>query len=169
MRRLKKLSKSHSVTGTQESDAAPTTTAATTTAPDAATLTDANGNGGSVNKDTLLNTDIFKHFDKSGRNELYVAVLRMSYMRINFLCTHFPFSSLKYLKQQLQDSPESPVFDRHGTFKRGISNAIYELLWQALRYKLKKDVVLHVLTDVVVSTAHAGHLKPNIYNLISYF
>lgn len=90
-------------------------------------------------------------------------------MRINILCIHFPFSSLKYLKQQLQDSPESPVFDRHGTFKRGISNAIYELLWQALRYKLKKDVVLHVLTDVVVSTAHAGHLKPNIYNLISYF
>lgn len=32
-----------------------------------------------------------------------------------------------------------------------ISHAIYELLWQALRFKLKKDVVLHVLTDVVVS------------------
>lgn len=77
MRRLKKLSKSHSVTGTQESDAAPTTTTATT-APDAATLTDANGNGGSVNKETLLNTDIFKHFDKSGRNELYVASSKIS-------------------------------------------------------------------------------------------
>ncbi|XP_043865213.1 THO complex subunit 2 isoform X1 [Drosophila mojavensis] len=142
MRRLKKLSKSHSVTGTQESDAAPTTTTATT-APDAATLTDANGNGGSVNKETLLNTDIFKHFDKSGRNEF-----------------------LKYLKQQLQDSPESPVFDRHGTFKRGISNAIYELLWQALRYKLKKDVVLHVLTDVVALHKEFPSLILDVVNIL---
>ncbi|XP_030241352.1 THO complex subunit 2 isoform X1 [Drosophila navojoa] len=142
MRRLKKLSKSHSVTGTQESDAAPTTTTATT-APDAATLTEANGNGGSVNKETLLNTDIFKHFDKSGRNEF-----------------------LKYLKQQLQDTPESPVFDKHGTFKRGISNAIYELLWQALRYKLKKDVVLHVLTDVVALHKEFPSLILDVVNIL---
>ncbi|XP_023179884.2 THO complex subunit 2 [Drosophila hydei] len=143
MRRLKKLSKSHSVTGTQENDASPTTVTATTTAPDAAALTDANGDGGSASKETLLNADIFKHFDKSGRSEF-----------------------LKYLKLQLQDSPESPVFDRHGTFKRGISNAIYELLWQALRFKLKKDVVLHVLTDVVALHKEFPSLILDVVNIL---
>lgn len=71
MRRLKKLSKSHSVTGTSENDAAATTTAA---AAAAATVTDTNGGSTatSPSKENLLNTDIFKHFDKTGRSELYV-------------------------------------------------------------------------------------------------
>lgn len=73
MRRLKKLSKSHSVTGTSENDAAAaaTTTAAAATA---ATVTDTNGGSSatSPSKENLLNTDIFKHFDKTGRSELYV-------------------------------------------------------------------------------------------------
>ncbi|EDW71305.1 THO complex subunit 2 [Drosophila virilis] len=139
MRRLKKLAKSHSVTGTQENDAAATATATTAAAAsDPAAPTDANGGG-----DTLLNVDIFKHFDKSGRSEF-----------------------IKYLKQQLQDSPESPVFDQHGTFKHGISNAIYELLWQALRYKLKKDVVLHVLTDVVALHKEFPSLILDVVNIL---
>lgn len=74
MRRLKKLSKSHSVTGTSENDAAAT---ATTTTAAAAAVTDSNGGSSStattsLSKETLLNTDIFRHFDKTGRSELYV-------------------------------------------------------------------------------------------------
>lgn len=42
-----------------------------------------------------------------------------------------------------------------------ISHAIYELLWEALRFKLKKDVVLHVLTDVVVSKTKKSNLVWN--------
>ncbi|XP_034472414.1 THO complex subunit 2 [Drosophila innubila] len=142
MRRLKKLSKSHSVTGTGENDA---TAAATTTAAEAA-VSDTNGGGNiatNTPKETLLNVDIFKHFDKTGRSEF-----------------------LKYLKLQLQDSSESPVFDRNGVFKHGISNAIYELLWQALRYKLKKDVVLHVLTDVVALHKEFPSLILDVVNIL---
>ncbi|XP_017854857.1 THO complex subunit 2 isoform X2 [Drosophila busckii] len=147
MRRLKKLSKSHSVTGTQETDGSATTAATTTAAAASTDAAEADTNGGSsvanTLKETLLNADIFKHFDKSGRSEF-----------------------LKYLKQQLQDTPDSPVFDRNGTFKLGISNAIYQLIWQALRFKVKKDVLLHVLNDVVALHKEFPSLILDVVNIL---
>ncbi|KAH8271933.1 hypothetical protein KR044_011838, partial [Drosophila immigrans] len=145
MRRLKKLSKSHSVTGTAENDAAAAATAAATsaTAADATMLETNGGSGGGGANETLLNAEIFKHFDKTGRSEF-----------------------LKYLKQQLLDSAESPVFDRDGAFKHGISQAIYELLWQALRYKIKKDVLLHVLSDVVALHKEFPSLILDVVNIL---
>ncbi|XP_030383564.1 THO complex subunit 2 [Scaptodrosophila lebanonensis] len=133
MRRFKKLTKSHSVTEA-----------------DTAVAENENGSSAirvrettSMANETLLNLEIFKHFDKSGRSEF-----------------------VKYIKQQLQDKPDSPVFDCNGAFKQGISNAIYELLWQALRFKLKKDSVLHVLTDVVALHKEFPSLILDIINIL---
>ncbi|XP_068150279.1 THO complex subunit 2 [Drosophila tropicalis] len=147
MRRLKKLSKSHSVTGTLEIDgngSATATNCAGEGGDTASAAMDTNTNGnGSGGKDALFNPEIFKHFDKSGRSEF-----------------------MKYLKQQIQDCPDSPVFDRNGIFKQGISNAIYELLWQAIRHTHKKDLVLHVLIEVVALHKEFPSLILDVVNIL---
>ncbi|EDW44536.1 GM23696 [Drosophila sechellia] len=136
MRRLKKLK---SVTGAQDGvgggDAAATATADNRTSE----LSDTNGaaasSGAGGKKPGTLNPEVFKHLDKSGRSEF-----------------------LKYLKQQLQDAADTPVYDKNGVFKQGISNAIYQLLWQTLRFTHKKDIVLHLLLEVVA--LHADFPSP---------
>ncbi|XP_017152639.1 THO complex subunit 2 isoform X1 [Drosophila miranda] len=141
MRRLKKLSKSHSVTVTPGSDGSSATTAMeTATVAAASTASDTNGGSGAG---SVLNPDIFKHFDKAGRSEF-----------------------LKYLKQQLQESADSPVYDQNGVFRQGVSNAIYELLWQALRFTHKKDLILHLLTEVVAIHKDFPSLIVDVVNIL---
>ncbi|XP_020805921.1 LOW QUALITY PROTEIN: THO complex subunit 2 [Drosophila serrata] len=144
MRRLKKLK---SVTGTQDGGDAAESRATTA----ASAETDANGGGGGGNGDAIsgsgvagsLNTDIFKHFDKAGRREF-----------------------LKYLKEQLQDSTDGVVYDRNGVFKQGVSNAIYELLWQALRFTHKKDLVIHLLGEIVPLNEGLPSLIVDVINIL---
>ncbi|XP_013100949.2 THO complex subunit 2 [Stomoxys calcitrans] len=81
-------------------------------------------NGGS-GPTTCLSADVFKHFEKSGKNEF-----------------------LKYLKQHVRDN-ESPYMGAKNDFKFGVSSAIYDLLWQGVRCTLKKDTVLTTLSEVV--------------------
>ncbi|KAH8289887.1 hypothetical protein KR018_000182 [Drosophila ironensis] len=73
---------------------------------------------------------------------------------------------MKYLKQQLQDPAESPVYDRNGQFKKGVSNAIYELLWQPLRFTHKKDIVLHLLGEVVSLHPDMASLIVDVVNIL---
>ncbi|XP_017009765.2 THO complex subunit 2 isoform X3 [Drosophila takahashii] len=144
--RIRRLKKLKSVTGTQDAsggggDGAPTAESRTSESSD----TNGGGaGGGSGNKDPgSLNLDIFKHFDKSGRSEF-----------------------LKYLKQQLQDAADTPVYDQNGEFKQGISHAIYQLLWQALRHTHKKDLVLHLLLEVVALHADFPSLIVDVINIL---
>ncbi|XP_017047454.1 THO complex subunit 2 [Drosophila ficusphila] len=139
MRRLKKLK---SVTGSQDvgggGEGAATVAENRTSDP-----SDTNG-GATTGKDpSVFNPDIFKHLDKAGRSEF-----------------------LKYLKLQLQDAADTPVYDRNGVFKQGISNAIYELLWQALRFTHKKDLVLHLLLEVVALHADFPSLIVDVVNIL---
>ncbi|KAH8248629.1 hypothetical protein KR032_001611, partial [Drosophila birchii] len=140
MRRLKKLK---SVTATQDGgDAAESRTTAA-----AAAAAEADANGGAISGSGPaggLNMDIFKHFDKAGRSEF-----------------------LKYLKQQLQDPTDGGVvYDRNGVFKQGVSNAIYELLWHALRFTHKKDVVMHLLAEIVPLHEGLPSLVVDVVNIL---
>ncbi|XP_052852887.1 THO complex subunit 2 [Drosophila gunungcola] len=139
VRRLKKLK---SVTGTQDGGDSGAVAAATAAA-ETRTSESTDTNGGASASSGSLNPEIFKHFDKSGRSEF-----------------------LKYLKQQLQDTADNPVYDRNGVFKQGVSNAIYELLWQALRFTHKKDLVLHLLMEVVALHAEFPSLILDVINIL---
>ncbi|XP_033174015.1 THO complex subunit 2 isoform X2 [Drosophila mauritiana] len=144
MRRLKKLK---SVTGAQDGvgggDAAATATADNRTSESSDTNGAAASSGAGGKKPGTLNPEVFKHLDKSGRSEF-----------------------LKYLKQQLQDAADTPVYDKNGVFKQGISNAIYQLLWQTLRFTHKKDIVLHLLLEVVALHADFPSLIVDVVNIL---
>ncbi|XP_058986277.1 THO complex subunit 2 [Musca domestica] len=83
------------------------------------------GSSGGSPTNSLISSDVFKHFEKSGKSEF-----------------------LKYLKQHVRDN-ESPYMGAKSDFKFGVSSAIYDLLWQGVRCNLKKDTVLNTLGDVV--------------------
>ncbi|KAH8240964.1 hypothetical protein KR026_009195, partial [Drosophila bipectinata] len=139
--RMRKLKKLKSLTATQDGGGGGDGTENRSTAGEK----DANGSGtGSGGQESgVFNPEIFKHFDKNGRSEF-----------------------LKYLKSQLQDPKESPVYDGNGAFKQGVSQAIYELLWQALRFTHKKDIVLHLLAEVVSLHEQLPSLIVDVVNIL---
>ncbi|XP_017075431.2 LOW QUALITY PROTEIN: THO complex subunit 2 [Drosophila eugracilis] len=138
VRRLKKLK---SVTGTADGGGDGAATENRTS--ESMDTNGATASGSAGKEPGSLNQDVFKHLDKSGRSEF-----------------------LKYLKQQLPDAADTPVYDQNGVFKQGISNAIYQLLWQALRFTHKKDLVLHLLLEVVALHAEFPSLIVDVVNIL---
>lgn len=57
---------------------------------------------------------------------------------------------MKYVTQFVKDEEKSPLFTKSGKLS-GMSQSIYDLLLCGLRGYLKKDAVLCVLKDIVVS------------------
>lgn len=99
-----------------------------------------------------LSSDVWKQFDKVGKIELWV----FARMFHNWTCIVtwwlylYLYSSIKYVKQTSKDS-ESFLLNKNGEFNSAAIKAIYDLTWQFLKQKIRKESVLQVFSEIAVS------------------